>query len=125
MPDYEVDHSDENNLDMSLCGQLTNESLRRLSREKTPVTRFDYNECMAHHYAFMMKVAAEQEPESFMDVVRDPRWMEAMDKEMQDLLVDNNPWDFVAPPPLKTVISCRWLYKIKHNVDSSINRYSR
>ena len=41
----------------------TNEKLHRSSRAKTQVTRYAYNEYVAHHYAFAMKVAAEQEPE--------------------------------------------------------------
>ena len=41
-----------------------NEKPRHSSREKNPITRFGYNEYMAHHYAFTMKVAAEQELES-------------------------------------------------------------
>ena len=41
-----------------------NEKLRRSSRAKNPITRFSYNEYMAHHYAFTMKAMAEQEPRS-------------------------------------------------------------
>ena len=41
----------------------TNEKLRRSSQVKTQVTRYAYNDYMVHHYAFAMKVAAEQEPE--------------------------------------------------------------
>ena len=40
-----------------------NEKLRRSSQAKTQVTRYVYNEYMAHHYALAMKVVAEQEPE--------------------------------------------------------------
>ena len=40
----------------------TNEKLRRSSQVKTQVTRYAYNDYMVHHYAFTMKVAAEQEP---------------------------------------------------------------
>ena len=41
----------------------TNEKLRRSSQVKTQVTRYAYNEYMVHQYAFVMKVAAKQEPE--------------------------------------------------------------
>ena len=33
-------------------------------RGSNPITRFAYNEYMAHHYVFTMRVAAEQELES-------------------------------------------------------------
>ena len=34
-----------------------NEKLRRSTREKNPVSRFGYNDYMAYHYVFFMKVA--------------------------------------------------------------------
>ena len=80
---YEVDHPDDNDSDVSAPSldnefgvpitqtprvkkALTsaNEKLRCSSREKNPVTWFGYNEYMAHHYAFTMKIAADQEPKS-------------------------------------------------------------
>ena len=83
MPEYEVDHPDDSDSDIlapSLDNEFgvpimrtpgvknalttTNEKLWRSSREKNPVTQFGYNGYMAHHYAFTMKVAANQEPES-------------------------------------------------------------
>mgnify|MGYP000096563728 CR=1 FL=1 len=83
MPEYEADHPDDSDSDVSACSldsefgvpikrspevkkALTsaNEKLRRSSRAKNPVTRYTYNEYMAHHYAFTMKVAAEQESKS-------------------------------------------------------------
>ena len=83
MPEYEVEeHPDDQDSDDSarlldsefgvpiMCTpgvkkalKSTNEKLRRSSRAKTQVTRYAYNEFMAHHYALAMKVVAEQEPE--------------------------------------------------------------
>ena len=76
MPEYEVEelHDDRDSDDSahSLDSELgvpimrtpgvkkaltsTNEKLRRSSRAKTHVTRFAYNEYMAHHYALAMMV---------------------------------------------------------------------
>lgn len=36
---------------------------------------------------------------------------------------DNNKWDVVPLPPTKYTIGCIWIYKIKHRVDGSIERY--
>ena len=40
-----------------------NEKLCRSTCEKNPLSRFGYNDYMAYHYAFMMKVATVREPE--------------------------------------------------------------
>ena len=49
-----------------------NEKLRPSSREKNPVSRFDYNDYMAYHYAYMMKVTLVWESETFSEAAKDP-----------------------------------------------------
>ena len=46
--------------------------LRRSSRMKNIVVRYGYNEYMAHHYAYMMKVAWDQELEIYTEAAQDP-----------------------------------------------------
>ena len=101
---------------------FANEKLRRSTREKNPVSRFGYNDYMAYHYAFMMKVATVREPETFSEAAKDPRWIEAMNEEMQALR-KNETWDLVPTSPHKKAIGCRWIYKVKYNADGSVNRY--
>ena len=45
-----------------------------------------------------------------------------MNEEMQALR-KNETWDLVPNPPYKKAIGCRWIYKVKHNADGSVNRY--
>jgi hypothetical protein len=99
-----------------------NEKLRRSSRHKNPVMRYGYNEYMAHHYAFMIKVASVREPESFAEASRDARWRAAMEEEIQALDA-NRTWDLVVPPKGCKPIGCKWIYKVKYNTDGSVNRY--
>lgn len=35
----------------------------------------------------------------------------------------NHTWDLVSLPPHKKFISCKWVYKIKHESDGSVERY--
>ena len=55
--------------------ETANEKLRHSSQEKNLVIRFGYNDYMAYHYAYMMKVT----------LVRDPRWVVAMNEEIEAL----------------------------------------
>ena len=77
---------------------------------------------MAYHYAFMMKVATDREPESFAEAAKNPRWIEAMNEEMQ-ALSKNEMWYLVPHSPHKKAIGCRWIFKVKCNVDGSVNHY--
>jgi hypothetical protein len=45
-----------------------------------------------------------------------------MDEEMAALYA-NKTWELVPLPEGKKAIGCKWVYKVKHNSDGSINRY--
>ena len=65
--------------------EAANENPCRSSRQKNPVSRFGYNDYMSYHYAYMMKVTSVREPETFSDAAKDPRWVAAMNEEMEAL----------------------------------------
>ena len=44
-------------------------------------------------------------------------------KEELDALSKNHTWDLVTLPPRKSVVGCKWIYKIKTCSDGSIERY--
>ena len=84
--------------------------------------RFGYNEYMAHHYAYMTHVAEVREPESYAEVAKYANWRVVMEEEMH-ALAENETWDLVDATKALKPIRCRWVYKVKYNTDSSINRY--
>ncbi len=70
----------------------------------------------------MVKAIQEVEPTCFKQAVGNPKWDNAMDEEMVALDA-NATWELVALPHDKKVIGCKWVYKVKHNVDGSVSRY--
>ena len=44
-------------------------------------------------------------------------------KEKLDVLSKNYTWDLVTLTPKKSVVGCKWIYKIKTRSDGSIERY--
>ena len=97
-----------------------NEQLCRSTRRKNPVVRFGYNEYMAHHYAYMTRVAEVREPKSYAEAAKDTNWRAAMEEEMR-ALADNETWDLVDAPKGVKPIGCRWVYKVKYNIGGSVN----
>lgn len=50
------------------------------------------------------------------EAIRDPRWVAAMEKELETL-AKNNTWDIVELPKGKKEVGCKWVYKVKLNAD--------
>ena len=94
----------------------------RSTRAKYPVERLKYDSFAAHHFMYMANVVQVQEPTCFSDAVGVEQWNVAMDEEM-NALDDSGTWELTPLPEEKKAIGCKWVYKIKHNADGSINKY--
>ena len=77
---------------------------------------------MINHFAYMSQVVKIKEPSTFDEAIKDDKWRLAMDDEMQ-ALVENGTWVLVPKKENVTPIGCKWVYKVKHNSDGSINRH--
>eukprot|EP00253_Pinus_taeda_P036542 PITA_36542 len=64
----------------------------------------------------------ETEPSSFEEEVQQRIWVDAMVEEY-DSIVRNSVWDVVLRPENKSVVSSRWLYKVKQAVDGSVEKH--
>jgi hypothetical protein len=66
--------------------------------------------------------AMSAEPANLQVALQDSHWKEAMDEEY-GALMKSKTWRLVPTPQGKNIIDCRWIYKIKHRADGSIDRY--
>ena len=86
---------------------------------KKLVQHLMYDSYAAHHCANMAKIVQDVEPTSFEEAIGKREWDQAMDEEMA-ALDDSETWDLVHLPQGKKPIGCKWVYKIKHNIDGSV-----
>jgi histone deacetylase 1/2 len=70
----------------------------------------------------ILNLTAVTEPYTLNQALKDPHWIRAMDKEIA-ALHHNHTWDLVAKPSDVNIIGCKWVYKLKHKPDGSIDRY--
>jgi hypothetical protein len=49
-------------------------------------------------------------------------WQDAMTEEYQSIM-KNDVWDIVLRPEGKSVVNSKWIYKIKHATDRSVEKY--
>jgi hypothetical protein len=64
----------------------------------------------------------DEEPTAFEEVVQKGQWKEAMEKEHQSI-IKNEVWEIVPRPKEKSVVTSKWVYKIKHAADESVDKY--
>ncbi len=65
-----------------------NNGVRRSTRVKYPVQKLPYDGFVAHRYTYMVKVIQEVEPTYLEEVIRNPKWDNAMDEDMAALDVN-------------------------------------
>ena len=70
----------------------------------------------------MLHLATLHEPQTYRETSTNPLWQIVMKEEL-DALTKNHNWDLVTLPPGQSVVSCKWIYKIKTHSDGSIEHY--
>jgi hypothetical protein len=73
-------------------------------------------------YLSAMTHIIDSEPSCHGEVACEQVWQDAMTEEYQSIL-KNDVWDVVPRPEGKSVVTSKWIYKIKHVVDGSIEKY--
>jgi hypothetical protein len=63
----------------------------------------------------------EKESTFFEEAIQKKEWADAMTEEYQSI-IKNDVWEIVPKPKSKDIVSSKWLYKIKHVADGSIEK---
>jgi hypothetical protein len=64
----------------------------------------------------------DEEPTMFEETIQKKQWKEVMTKEHQSIM-KNDVWEIVLRPKEKSVVTSKWVYKIKHAADESVDKY--
>lgn len=88
---------------------------KRVNRESVPPERF----CS---YVAKATNIVDIEPTSYEEAASQEVWREAMVEEYASM-IKKNVWEVVPRPEGKSVVTSRWLYKIKHAADGSIEKF--
>ena len=95
---------------------LKTKSLTEIYSQTQPVTRHPLPECL------LTNINTHCEPLSFSHAIKDSHWLQAMKTEFE-ALQQNQTWDLVPRSSFMNVINCKWVFKLKHKADGSIERY--
>jgi hypothetical protein len=75
-----------------------------------------------HYFHCYTALATLHEPHSYREAFFNPLWQTAMTEEL-DALSRNRTWDLVNLPHDKSMVGCKWVFKIKTWSNGSIKRY--
>ncbi|KAL9241108.1 hypothetical protein vseg_015256 [Gypsophila vaccaria] len=90
----------------------------------TPYPLMHYVNCNKFstlHRNFLGAISSHAEPKNFQEAVKDKGWRDAMDAEMR-ALEDNGTWTMESLPHGKKALNSKWVYRIKYNSDSTVER---
>lgn len=69
-----------------------------------------------------MSTMIQVEPPTFEEVVKEQFWIDVMAEEYESIM-NNDVWDVLPRPKGKSVVTSKWLFKIKHGIDGSIEKH--
>jgi hypothetical protein len=88
-----------------------------------PISHFhSLHHLSSSHKAFSVSLSHTTEPKTYDEACKSQDWIDAMNTEL-DALAKNQTWSLVDLPPHVKPIGSKWVYKIKHKADGSIERY--
>ncbi|BFG29446.1 hypothetical protein CerSpe_157200 [Prunus speciosa] len=70
----------------------------------------------------LLTVLENTEPTCFSQATKHPKWRATMSEEINALL-RNKTWSLVPPSSNHTLVGCKWVFRIKHNSNGTIERY--
>jgi hypothetical protein len=73
-------------------------------------------------YMALMCDLVEKEHTCFEEAIQKKEWVDAMMEEYQSI-TKNDVWEIVPRPKHEEVVSSKWIYKIKHAADRSIEKH--
>ena len=85
-----------------------------------PITHnVNYDKFSIHNRHFMAAVSVSTKLKSFAEAMKDDRWKQAMQTEIE-ALENNGTWTLEPLPPGKKAIKSKWIYRIKYKSDGSV-----
>lgn len=90
-----------------------------------------YSSCTSNDYQsqwwifkhkIYLAVSQDLEPTNVKAALQDSRWSSVMKEEIE-ALQRNNTWTLVLTTAATKIVSNKWVYKIKYNLDGTVSKY--
>ncbi|GJR90038.1 ribonuclease H-like domain-containing protein [Tanacetum coccineum] len=81
-----------------------------------------YSNLSSDNYSFVINLNKTYEPKSYKEAASDPRWIEAMNSEME-ALIRNMTWVITELPSGRKPIGSKWIFKVKYKSTGKVERF--
>lgn len=116
-------HHKPKHLSDYICSLSNNSVNQASSGSLYPITHFhSLSNVSASHQKFALAITDASEPSSYKEASTQECWVKAMETEL-NALKQNKTWIFIDTPPNIKPIGSKWVYKVKHRADGTIERY--
>lgn len=106
-----------------VCTTFTDPQCQSSSGNPNSLSNFiSYHNLSPTYYRFTLSLTTNHEPKTYSEASKFECWNQAMKVELA-ALEQTGTWKIVDLPPHVKPIGCRWVYKIKHKSDGTIERF--
>jgi hypothetical protein len=106
-----------------VCNQSSTSPVSSPSGSLYPISHYhSFSHLSSLHHAYTVSLTHTTEPHSYSEACKHDCWKKAMDTELE-ALAKTGTWEIVDLPPHIKPIGSKWVYKVKHKADGSIERY--
>ncbi|KAL2333383.1 hypothetical protein Fmac_014596 [Flemingia macrophylla] len=105
------------------CSLPTSQANLVTSSVRYPISSsLPYSLLSSSHQSFALAISSVTEPKAYNEAILSDCWKDVIQSEL-NALEKNQTWDLTVLPPGKKTVGCRWIFKVKHKADGSIERY--
>ena len=105
-----------------ICPSSSNKQTHHLTSKYPIYAYHSYANLSNSHSFFSLSITTHIEPKTYIEAIKHDCWKQDMKDEIT-ALEQTGTWQIVDLPPAVKPIECIWIFKIKHNVVGSIERY--
>lgn len=111
-----------------ICNSLSTATATATASPSSPGTPYlisdfhSFSKLSPGQHKFSLSLSVMTEPRNYEEACKHSCWTDAMKAELA-ALERNGTWEIVDLPPNVKTIGSKWVYKIKHKADGTIERY--
>ncbi|KAJ0851519.1 putative RNA-directed DNA polymerase [Helianthus annuus] len=121
-PNAPTDHGDSSSTSDSENEVIRTKTVKNVYRRTKALTEAEVRQKYRENQVVNFVLFTSSDPTSYEEASQDPKWLEAMDNEIESIH-KNHTWELVDPPSQQKPIGVKWIYKTKFDEKGNVDKY--